>query len=171
MASRQSLESIFLLGSRRAKIIWKPQSSPQHHPACLFRMASTWSKLAGSLGRLRQGQKPPEEPRSFPTSSFSLIDQGQKVEEEELPDYIADRFYPVRLGEVFQGRYQTIAKLGFGSSSTIWLARDLRYAETCRIFQAMPLTVAPAITDMWLSRCTFTPLAFIENCLCTKTKT
>ncbi|UPK93021.1 hypothetical protein LCI18_003956 [Fusarium solani-melongenae] len=125
MASRQSLESIFLLGSRRAKIIWKPQSSPQHRSASLFRMASTWSKLAGSLGWLRQRQKPPEEPRSFSISGFSLIDQSQKVEEEELPDYVADRFYPVRLGEVFQGRYQTIAKLGFGSSSTIWLARDL----------------------------------------------
>ncbi|KAI8664565.1 Protein kinase domain-containing protein [Fusarium keratoplasticum] len=111
-------------------------------------MASTWSKLAGSLGRLRQGQKPPEEPRSFPTSSFSLIDQGQKVEEEELPDYIADRFYPVRLGEVFQGRYQTIAKLGFGSSSTIWLARDLSdhryvalkvYVHTSRFHRELPL--------------------------------
>lgn len=93
-------------------------------------MASTWSKLASSLGRLRQGQKTPEEPRSLPTSGPSLIDQSQKVEEEELPDYVADRFYPVRLGEVFHGRYQTIAKLGFGSSSTIWLARDLKYCET-----------------------------------------
>lgn len=92
-------------------------------------MAPTWSNLTGSLVRLRQG-KPPEEPRSFPISGFSLIDQNQKVEEEELPDYVADRFYPVRLGEVFHDRYQTIAKLGFGSSSIIWLARDLRYGET-----------------------------------------
>lgn len=93
-------------------------------------MASTWSKLAGSFGRLRHRQKPPEEPRSFPTSGFSLIDQSQKVEEEEMPDYVADRFYPVRLGEVFHGRYQAVTKLGFGSSSTIWLARDLLYGET-----------------------------------------
>lgn len=42
---------------------------------------------------------------------------------------MADRFYPVHLGEVFQDRYQTVAKLGFGSSSTIWLARDLWYAD------------------------------------------
>lgn len=128
MASRQSLESIFILSSRRAKIIWKPQPSPQHHSTGLFRMASTWSKLVGSLGRLRQGQNPPKEPWSFPTSGFSLIDQSRKVEEEELPDYVADRFYPVRLGEVFHDQYHAVAKLGFGSSSTIWLARDLRYA-------------------------------------------
>lgn len=134
MASRQSLASIFLCSSRRVHFVWKLQSPSRHHPASHFRKASTWSKLTGSLGRLRQGQKPPEEPRSFPTSGFSLIDQSQKVEEEELPDYVAGRFYPVRLGEVFHDRYQTIAKLGFGSSSTIWLARDLRYAETSRIF-------------------------------------
>ncbi|RSM09337.1 hypothetical protein CEP52_004189 [Fusarium oligoseptatum] len=111
-------------------------------------MASTWSKLAGSLGRLRQGPKPPEEPRSFPVSGFSLIDHSQKVEEEELPDYVADRFYPVRLGEVFHGRYQTVAKLGFGSSSTIWLARDLSghryvalkvYVHTSRFHRELPL--------------------------------
>jgi hypothetical protein len=33
------------------------------------------------------------------------------------------RFYPARLGEVFQNRYQIMAKLGFGTSSTSWLAR------------------------------------------------
>ncbi|KAI8665641.1 Protein kinase domain-containing protein [Fusarium sp. Ph1] len=111
-------------------------------------MASTWSKLTGSLGRLRQEQKPPEEPRSLPTSGFSLIDQSQKVEEEGLPGYVADRFYPVHLGEVFHGRYQAVAKLGFGSSSTIWLARDLSdhryvalkvYVHTTRLPRELPL--------------------------------
>ncbi|RHZ48868.1 hypothetical protein CDV55_101388 [Aspergillus turcosus] len=55
------------------------------------------------------------------------IEADQPIEEEELPDYQAHRFYPVRLGEVFQNRYQTVAKLGFGSSSTSWLARDLNH--------------------------------------------
>ncbi|OJZ90611.1 hypothetical protein ASPFODRAFT_123817 [Aspergillus luchuensis CBS 106.47] len=63
--------------------------------------------------------------QKFPTSGFDIIQSDQKVEEEELPDYTAHRFYPVRLGEIFQNRYQTVAKLGFGSSSTIWLSHDL----------------------------------------------
>jgi serine/threonine-protein kinase SRPK3 len=67
-----------------------------------------------------------EESRMLPTGGFKTVETGQPVEEEELPDYRADRFYPVQLGEVFQERYQIIAKLGFGSSSTTWLARDLR---------------------------------------------
>lgn len=69
----------------------------------------------------------PEQPRSFPASGFDLIDENISVEEEEIPDYLPSRFYPVHLGQVFQDRYQAVTKLGFGSSSTIWLARDLRY--------------------------------------------
>ncbi|KAH7306019.1 kinase-like domain-containing protein [Stachybotrys elegans] len=111
-------------------------------------MASTWTKLASSISQLTQRTTPPEAPRSFPTTGFSLVGQGQKVEEEELPDYVADRFYPVRLGEVFGSRYQTVAKLGFGSSSTIWLARDLRdhryvalkvYIDSSRFHRELPL--------------------------------
>jgi hypothetical protein len=67
-----------------------------------------------------------EMPRTLPAAGFPTIQSGQLVEEEELPDYKPDRFYPVRLGEIFRGRYQAIAKLGFGTSSTTWLARDLK---------------------------------------------
>lgn len=42
-----------------------------------------------------------------------------------MPEYRPDHFYLVRLGEVFRGKFQTVAKLGYGLSSTIWLARDL----------------------------------------------
>ncbi|KAL7649880.1 hypothetical protein ACMYSQ_011700 [Aspergillus niger] len=63
--------------------------------------------------------------QKFPTSGFDIIQPDEKVEEEELPDYEARRFYPVRLGEIFKNRYQVVAKLGFGSSSTTWLSRDL----------------------------------------------
>ncbi|RTE81737.1 hypothetical protein BHE90_003733 [Fusarium euwallaceae] len=42
-----------------------------------------------------------------------------------LPGYRAERFYPVTLGEVFASRYQAVAKLGFGTTSTVWLCRDL----------------------------------------------
>ncbi|KAF4987740.1 hypothetical protein FGRMN_10164 [Fusarium graminum] len=69
---------------------------------------------------------PREKPRSFPATGFHLIAHDIKVEEEEIPDYVASRFYPVYLGQILQARYQTVTKLGFGSSSTIWLARDLR---------------------------------------------
>jgi hypothetical protein len=58
-------------------------------------------------------------------SSFRRIPVDEKVEEELFPDYVASRYYPVRLGEVLRDRYQIVGKLGFGASSTVWLARDL----------------------------------------------
>ncbi|KAI8948130.1 kinase-like domain-containing protein [Xylaria longipes] len=54
-----------------------------------------------------------------------LLASEQAIQEETLPAYKAERFYPVRLGEVFKSRYQIVAKLGYGTASTIWLCRDL----------------------------------------------
>lgn len=51
-------------------------------------------------------------PRTFASSGFEAIDTPQDIEEENLLFYDPRMFYPVRLGEVFQGRYQVVAKLG-----------------------------------------------------------
>ncbi|KAL1305508.1 hypothetical protein AAFC00_002379 [Neodothiora populina] len=48
------------------------------------------------------------------------------IEEETLPHYHPHHFLSVRLGQVFGERYEVLAKLGFGSESTVWLAKDLR---------------------------------------------
>jgi hypothetical protein len=48
------------------------------------------------------------------------------VEEETLPNYDPDEFYPVRIGDAFNGKYLVIGKLGFGANSTVWLCRDTR---------------------------------------------
>jgi serine/threonine-protein kinase SRPK3 len=65
--------------------------------------------------------------RTFPADGFEELSLRDEIEEETIPDYRAERFYPVRLGEVFKSRYQAVAKLGFGTASTIWLCRDLKY--------------------------------------------
>ncbi|GAW21458.1 hypothetical protein ANO14919_109770 [Xylariales sp. No.14919] len=72
------------------------------------------------------GTRKPLQPRVFPTSGFEIIDPSKNIEEEGMSVYKPEIFYPVRLGEVFQNRYQVVAKIGFGSSSTIWLGHDLR---------------------------------------------
>ncbi|KAE8352712.1 kinase-like protein [Aspergillus coremiiformis] len=53
------------------------------------------------------------------------LDANQRFEEENTPYYDPARFYPARLGSILNGRYQIVTKIGYGSSSTIWLARDL----------------------------------------------
>lgn len=64
--------------------------------------------------------------RQFPTSGFVKLDPSEKVEEEKIPFYTPERYYPVHIGEIFMSRYQVISKLGYGTSSTVWLCRDLQ---------------------------------------------
>lgn len=66
-------------------------------------------------------------PRVFPSSGFNVIPPAQRVEEETLGWYSPKTFYPVRIGQLFQSRYQVVSKLGYGSSATVWLCRDLTY--------------------------------------------
>lgn len=100
-----------------------------------------------SIRRASNASGTVEMPRTLPAVGFPTIQSDQLVEEEELPDYKPDRFYPVRLGEIFRGRYQAIAKLGFGTSSTTWLARDLKdcqyvalkiYVHTSLVHRELP---------------------------------
>lgn len=61
----------------------------------------------------------------------------QKIEEQTLPFYHQKRYYPVKIGQVFNDRYRTIAKLGYGAYSTVWLAWDERFKApfpSCHIF-------------------------------------
>jgi len=45
----------------------------------------------------------------------------------ENPDwYQPGGYHPVHLGDVYRERYRVINKLGFGTYSTVWLARDLQ---------------------------------------------
>ncbi|KAL3469924.1 kinase-like protein [Aspergillus californicus] len=48
-----------------------------------------------------------------------------RIEEERAPCYLPRHYYPVRLHQTLNNRYQIAAKLGWGTSSTVWLARDL----------------------------------------------
>lgn len=70
-------------------------------------------------------QSPPRA-RPFPVTGFETIPPSIKLEEEQLPFYSGNVFYPVRLGQVFQSRYQVVAKLRYGTTSTTWLGHDLR---------------------------------------------
>lgn len=49
----------------------------------------------------------------------------EPIEEECTPYYDPARFYPAQLGHVLGDRYQLATKLGYGSNSITWLARDL----------------------------------------------
>lgn len=43
---------------------------------------------------------------------------------EWVEKYRRGGFHPVHLHDVFNQRYEVIAKLAYGSSATVWLAKD-----------------------------------------------
>ncbi|KAL9017910.1 MAG: hypothetical protein Q9185_004771 [Variospora sp. 1 TL-2023] len=49
---------------------------------------------------------------------------------EELDNYQLGWYHPVNIGDVYSnGRYRIVHKLGFGTYSTVWLARDSRLEQ------------------------------------------
>src|SRR5258708_87233 len=55
-------------------------------------------------------------PRFIPSRLYNI---------EEIEDYQPGGYHPISIGDTFdQGRYRILHKLGFGGSSTVWLARD-----------------------------------------------
>ncbi|KAK2786663.1 hypothetical protein FQN53_006367 [Emmonsiellopsis sp. PD_33] len=62
----------------------------------------------------------------FSKSAFPQLSTENLIEEEDIPSYKAEQFYPVYIGEILKSRYRVVCKLGFGTSSTVWLCRDLR---------------------------------------------
>ncbi|KAJ5591710.1 kinase domain protein [Penicillium hispanicum] len=65
-------------------------------------------------------------PYKLPSSSPGIIRVSQFVEEECAPHYNPRYFYPMQLYTVLASRYQVATKLGWGVSSTVWLAKDLQ---------------------------------------------
>jgi len=69
--------------------------------------------------------------------SFSMIAPSEYtlgVPAEDIAQYCPGGYHPVHLGDCFKnGQYQIIHKLGFGSFSTVWLARDLQYVLYLRL--------------------------------------
>lgn len=61
---------------------------------------------------------------AMPTSPYEHVDDV-----ERLDFYRPGGYHPIEIGERLRGRYTVVHKLGFGSHSTTWLARDERLAR------------------------------------------
>ncbi|PNY23331.1 Protein kinase-like domain protein, partial [Tolypocladium capitatum] len=55
-----------------------------------------------------------------------LLPLETPVDEERAPGYKPEHYYPANPGDIFENRYQLDVKIGWGSSSTVWLAHDIR---------------------------------------------
>ncbi|KAI6781055.1 uncharacterized protein J7T54_003222 [Emericellopsis cladophorae] len=78
---------------------------------------STWAR---GLTRIS-----PSTPLRFPAAGFEIINDADVEEEEQFDAFRAGQCYLVNLGDVYASKYQITGKLGFGTTSTVWLARNL----------------------------------------------
>lgn len=77
---------------------------------------------SASTGRLRHLFRSRS---NSPHPQADTVSSLKPIEEETQPKYDAKAFYPARLDEILNNRYKLVAKLGYGMTATVWLARDL----------------------------------------------
>jgi hypothetical protein len=102
--------------------------------------------------------------RPWPPSPAKIpfLEDADVTEEAFIAWDCGRQFYPVRQGEVLNNRYQITTKASYGSSSTVWIARDLKqYVFTLFInskfafYRFLSLTetdIAGYLSDTWLSK-------------------
>ncbi|CAI7631859.1 unnamed protein product [Penicillium palitans] len=84
-----------------------------------LRLTSRVTKRTFLSLRTKPLHLPPTDP-TFAIPSHAVID------EERCPSYTPQDYYTARPGETLGNNYQLLAKIGWGTSSTVWLARDIR---------------------------------------------
>ena len=87
-----------------------------------------WTKRAIPFGRSRV---PIMSLASASSKQPELLPLDTLIEEECKDDYDPRHFFPVQLGQVFRDTYRVVTKLGYGGSSTVWLAKDI-HRYVCR---------------------------------------
>ncbi|KAJ0419522.1 kinase domain protein [Aspergillus carlsbadensis] len=70
-------------------------------------------------------RRDPSPAMRFPTSGFETVHPLEVLDEERFEKFKQGQYYPANIGDVLSSKYQIVDKLGFGTTSTVWLARDL----------------------------------------------
>uniref|UniRef100_A0A8C7G7F5 non-specific serine/threonine protein kinase n=1 Tax=Oncorhynchus kisutch TaxID=8019 RepID=A0A8C7G7F5_ONCKI len=108
--------------------------------------------LTSSQTTSPQALSPP--PPDFTPPPTELL--GSDDEEQEDPsDYCKGGYYPVKIGDLFNGRYHVVRKLGWGHFSTVWLCWDLqrkRFVALKVVKSALHYTET-ALDEIKLLRC------------------
>ncbi|XP_035501101.1 SRSF protein kinase 3 [Scophthalmus maximus] len=93
-------------------------------------------------------------PPALSPSPVQLL--GSDDEEQEDPsDYCKGGYYPVKIGDLFNGRYHVVRKLGWGHFSTVWLCWDLQKKRfvALKVVKSASHYTETALDEIKLLRC------------------
>jgi hypothetical protein len=63
----------------------------------------------------------------------TILPADVPIEEERIPGYDPKRFLPVNPGDLLNNRYKIVVKVGWGTTSTVWLAQDTQRYVLARL--------------------------------------
>ncbi|MFT7812670.1 SRSF protein kinase 2 [Arapaima gigas] len=97
---------------------------------------------------------PPPDPAVAPEPEEEIL--GSDDEEQEDPaDYCKGGYHPVKIGDLFNGRYHVIRKLGWGHFSTVWLCWDIQGKRfvAMKVVKSAQHYTETALDEIKLLRC------------------
>uniref|UniRef100_A0A8C2ETJ4 non-specific serine/threonine protein kinase n=1 Tax=Cyprinus carpio TaxID=7962 RepID=A0A8C2ETJ4_CYPCA len=97
---------------------------------------------------------PPPEPVALPETEEEIL--GSDDEDQEDPaDYCKGGYHPVKIGDLFNGRYHVVRKLGWGHFSTVWLCWDIQEKRfvALKVVKSAQHYTETALDEIKLLRC------------------
>ncbi|CZS91909.1 related to dis1-suppressing protein kinase dsk1 [Rhynchosporium agropyri] len=80
--------------------------------------------------------------------SPTILPADIPIEEERIPGYDPKRCLPVNPGDLLNNRYKIVVKVGWGTTSTLWLAQDTkRWWWNSNRYVTMKVTASDCVDD------------------------
>ncbi|XP_019748913.1 SRSF protein kinase 2 isoform X2 [Hippocampus comes] len=139
---------VLVMQSRKRRPKGKKEK-PAHH-----RRPETQQKASPSVPPPPPPPPPPPEPAGPPEPEEEIL--GSDNEEQEDPaDYCKGGYHPVKIGDLFNGRYHVIRKLGWGHFSTVWLCWDIQVKNfvAMKVVKSAQHYTETALDEIKLLRC------------------
>uniref|UniRef100_A0A8C6PNH2 non-specific serine/threonine protein kinase n=1 Tax=Nothobranchius furzeri TaxID=105023 RepID=A0A8C6PNH2_NOTFU len=98
---------------------------------------------------------PPPPELAGPTEPEEEILGSDDEEQEDPADYCKGGYHPVKIGDLFNGRYHVIRKLGWGHFSTVWLCWDIQVKNfvAMKVVKSAQHYTETALDEIKLLRC------------------
>ncbi|KAM4747135.1 SRSF protein kinase 2 isoform 2-T2 [Rhinophrynus dorsalis] len=98
---------------------------------------------------------PPPPPEPAPPEPEEEILGSDDEEQEDPADYCKGGYHPVKIGDLFNGRYHVIRKLGWGHFSTVWLCWDMQGKRfvAMKVVKSAQHYTETALDEIKLLRC------------------